>query len=121
MNHNTLLQLSQGLTNPAIDILGDSPEEASTGVTFMAYFLRIWNTIITVGAILVLVYFLWGAIEWITSGGDSGKLEAARGKMLHAFIGMLLLVSAYTIIGFISYLFFGENFNILQPELNTSN
>lgn len=101
--------------NPVIGEFGTNVEEAESGGLFVAYFLVIWNAIISIGALAVLVYFLWGAFEWITSAGDSGKLQTARNRMLHAFVGLLLLVSAYTIIGFISELLFGENFNILIP------
>ncbi|MEX0896301.1 MAG: hypothetical protein WDZ94_05235 [Patescibacteria group bacterium] len=112
-------QLLAQLTNPVTGDFGSDTTGAQEGTLFTNYFVMIWNTIITVGALLVLAYFLWGAVEWITSAGDSGKLQSARNRMFHAFIGLLLLVSAYTLIGFISYLFFGDEFNILQPVLRT--
>lgn len=107
------------IINPVTGEFGSNTEQARSGGLFVEYFLVIWNSLITVGAIAVLLYFLWGAFEWITSAGDSGKLQTARNRMLHAFIGLLLLVSAYTIIGFISQLLFGDNFNILVPTFWT--
>lgn len=109
------------LQNPVVGEFGNNVEQARSGGLFVGYFLIIWNALISVGALAVLVYFLWGAFEWITSAGDSAKLQTSRNRMIHAFVGLLLLVSAYTIIGFISQLFFGENFNILVPTFWTPN
>lgn len=109
------LENNQGITNPAIGTLGDSPVRASAGETFVSYFITVWQALISIGAIMVLLYFLWSAIDWILAGGDSGKLQKARDKMVNAIIGIILLVSAYAIIGFVSAVFFGENFNILAP------
>lgn len=107
------------ITNPAVGLMGSDATAAANGSLFVGYALVLWNALISIGALAVLVYFLWGAFEWITSAGDSGKMEGARNKMLHAFIGLLLLISAYTIIGFLSTLFFGTNFNILIPTFFT--
>jgi hypothetical protein len=106
--------VSAQIINPAVGEWGEI-DGASGGGLFARYFITMWNSVISVGAIAVLIYFIWGAVEWITSAGDSAKLQAARNKMLHAFIGLFLLVTAYTIIGFVSGLLFGENFNILRP------
>lgn len=109
------------ITNPVVGEYGDNPGTAAGGGLFVKYFLTMWNAVLSVGALVVLVYFLWGAIEWVTSAGDSAKLQTARNRMLHSFIGLFLLVTAYTIIGFISGLLFGTNFNILTPEFITPN
>lgn len=54
------------------------------------------------GAILFVVSFVLGALEWITSGGDKGKLEKARNRMLHGAIGMVLIIAAYSLLGLLS-------------------
>lgn len=109
------------ITNPVTGNLGSNSAEAKSGNLFVTYFLQIWNALLVVGALAVLLFFLWGALTWLTSGNDKGKLEEARNRMLNAFIGMFLLVAAYTIIGFISNVLFGANFNILQPTIVTGN
>jgi hypothetical protein len=72
---------------------------------------------LAIGGILVLIYFLWGALSWITSGGEKGKIEEARNRITQAALGLVILVGSYAIIGFISELFFGDSFSILQPKL----
>lgn len=116
---------AQGIRNPVTGDYGgnlpDGVEAAQSGNIFMGFFLILWNTASSIGALLVLVYFIWAAVDWITSAGDKGKLEGARNKMLHAFIGLLLLVTSYTIIGFISNLLFGTNFSVLRPVFFLNN
>jgi len=102
------------ITNPVIDELGADAEEAASGALFTSYFLRVWNGVLTIGALMVIIYFVWGSIEWITAGGDSSKIQKARDKMIQSIIGLILLVTSFAIIGFISTTFFGANFEILN-------
>lgn len=64
------------------------------------------------GAIFFIVYFLIAAMEWVSSGGDTGKLTNARNKMLHGILGIIILVAAYGILGLIGTL---VGVNILRP------
>lgn len=65
--------------------------------------------------------FLWGAIEWITAGGDSGKVGKARDKITQAIIGLVILVGSFVIIGFIGRVFFGGDFDLLNLTIPTPN
>lgn len=50
------------------------------------------------GGLAVLVFLLWGAFDWITSGGDKEKISSARRKIVNALIGMALLaLSAFIV------------------------
>jgi len=50
-----------------------------------------------IAALLVLAYLIWGAFEWITSEGDSGKLTKARQKITSAIIGIIILSATMAI------------------------
>lgn len=52
---------------------------------------------LTVAAISVLIYLLWGAYDWISSSGDAERLAMAQAKMTHAVIGLLLIIVALTV------------------------
>jgi hypothetical protein len=82
------------IKNPVTGTLGDNPEEAAAGTTFVNYFVSLWNIFIIFGALIVLVFFLWGALEWITAGGEASKIEKARNRILQSLIGLLILVSS---------------------------
>lgn len=102
------------ITNPVTGNLGNDATKAASGETFVDYFTTVWNSFTIIGAIIVLVMFLWGSLEWITAGGDSSKIEKARNRIMQSMLGLLVLVSAFVIIAFISQLFFGEEFSILN-------
>jgi hypothetical protein len=55
------------------------------------------SVVMMAGALLTLFFLIIGAIEWITSGGDSGKLEKARNKITNAVIGLVVLAASLAI------------------------
>ncbi len=111
------------IENPVTGKLGskESLEEARSGELFVSYFVLVWNAAITIGAIVVIVMFIMGAVQWITSGDDASKVQAAQRRLTNAIIGIIILVASFTIIAFISRLFFGDEFSILSPILPFAN
>jgi TRAP-type C4-dicarboxylate transport system permease small subunit len=75
------------------------------------FLARLWRTIVVTGAIALLLFLVWGAIDWLMSEGDQEKLKNARNKMIHAAAGMGLLAASYAIIKLAEMIF---GFNILQ-------
>lgn len=67
-------------------------------ITDLGTFLRgILSMAIVSGAILTLVYLIWGAIDWLMSDGEPEKLKAARNKIIHALVGLALLALVWLI------------------------
>ncbi len=52
---------------------------------------------ILVAGLIALIYLLWGALDWIVSGGDKEKLLKARKKIQNAIIGLLVIFAALVI------------------------
>lgn len=50
-----------------------------------------------VASLALLVYLLWGAYDWLTSGGEKEKLTKAQLKIVNAIVGMLLMVVAMVV------------------------
>lgn len=50
-----------------------------------------------IAAIAVLVMLIWGAIEWIFSGGEKEAVGKARNRILNALIGLAILAVAVAI------------------------
>lgn len=67
--------------------------------------------IMTVAALICLVYIIWGGIEWMTSGGEKASVAAARARLTAAFIGLIIVISAWAIIKLLEILF---NIDILE-------
>lgn len=57
---------------------------------------------LSVSALAVLFYLLWGAFDWVNSGGDSERIAAAQAKMTNAVIGIILVIVALTIFGVVA-------------------
>jgi hypothetical protein len=111
------------ITNPVTGSFGEYSQDTTSGAQFVGYFVNIWAAVTTVGGLAVILFMIWGAFDWITAGGDTGKIGKARDKMTNAVIGLILLVSTFVIIGFVGRLFFGEEFDILKldiPGLNNA-
>jgi hypothetical protein len=76
-------------------------------------------TIVFVAAILlVLVFILMGAFQWITSGGDKDKVAGARKTIVNALIGLAILALAF-FIARVAGSIVGINFsNLVLPRLD---
>lgn len=59
---------------------------------------RAIEIIIFVGAVAVLFFILWGAFDWITSGGDKEKISSARKKITAALVGLALIALTFFIV-----------------------
>jgi len=58
---------------------------------------RMVDVAIIGSGILLLVYLVYGGMEWLTSGGDKAKLESARSKITNAIIGVTIIAAAFAI------------------------
>jgi len=105
------------VVNPVIGDLGVNDASTSSGGKFIQYTVYLWRAAITIGSLAVIVYFLLGAFTWITSGGDKTKVEEARNKITNAIIGLVLLVSSFVLLSFLSKLLFAGEFDILQLSI----
>jgi hypothetical protein len=48
-------------------------------------------------ALLAFFFLILGGIQWITSGGDKAGMEAARNKITHAIVGLIIVGAAWAI------------------------
>jgi hypothetical protein len=89
-------------------------EDAKSGASLAFYMVYIWRALLFVGALMVIIYFIMGAFEWMSAQGEGSKISAARNKMTGAIAGFIVLAAMFAIIEFISAVF---NINILQPSI----
>ena len=50
-----------------------------------------------VAILIVLVMLVWGAFEWVGSGGDKEAVGKARNRIINALIGLAVLAVAFAI------------------------
>lgn len=83
------------ITNPALT----ERLRSLTGEVFLGKFIsNLISLFLIIGAIMAFFLLLIGGIQWMTSGGDKAGIEAARGKITSALVGLLILFSAWAII-----------------------
>lgn len=94
------------IINPAIgDPLNDLLSSEG-GAGFLSRLLTVSLTIILiVGSLFFLFMLLTGGIDWIRSGGDKQALESARGKLVSAIIGLVVLFAAWAVFTLLENLF----------------
>lgn len=66
------------------------------------------TAIIVVFIIAIVIALIWlviGGIKWITSSGDSSKVEAARNQIIAAVIGLIIVFLSFFILNFVLSLF----------------
>lgn len=110
------LKLAQGVD----DIFGKispppgvSSSMASDPVTGLGKFIgTIVNLSIVTLGFFMLIYLLWGAFDWIVSGGDKEKVTKAQSKITNALIGMFLVFVVLTVFG----VFTGEILGIIKID-----
>lgn len=56
------------------------------------------NALIVIGVIASLIFLLYGGLRWVISGGDKGKVDAARSTIVAAIVGLIIVILAYVII-----------------------
>jgi hypothetical protein len=88
-----------GFTPPS-DAYSTGSETAEGALSNLELFIsNIIGFITAIGGVFFVLYFVIGAFEWISSGGDKGKVEKARNRMINGAIGLVILVASYAIIG----------------------
>lgn len=63
--------------------------------------------------ILAFFFLLTGGISWITAGGDKAQLEAARNKIIHALMGLIVVGAGWAVFTLVGQ-FLGIEFPMLE-------
>ncbi len=89
------------INNPALGNLG-----TLNGAQFFdRLFPALVSLGLTIGGIVFLFMLIWGGVEWITSGGDKVRNEAARQRVTNALTGIVILFSVFAILNLVECFF----------------
>lgn len=100
------------VVDPAPNVLNrgiGGPNPANTSEDFLGIPIRnlggptglltiLIQTAIIIASIGFFVYLIVGGIRWLTSGGDKVALQGARDSIVHALIGLIIIIAAYATI-----------------------
>ncbi len=70
---------------------------------------NIATDITVIAAYLVLGYVIYGGYLYIFSSGEASKVASGKKTLVHAFIGLAIVMSAYLIMSTIRFALMGEN------------
>lgn len=89
---------------------------ADGGQALARYIAIIWQVIVIVGGLAVLLWLIWGALDWIIAGDSQERLKKAKDKMFNGIFGLAILALSYLIIKLISTV---TGLDILNPQWPT--
>lgn len=105
INHTLAFAATSAIYAPSVfaDVLdggvrpiAGSAIDPDTGIGQIVSFIV--GFLITVAVLIALLYIVIGAFQWITSGGDKTKVESARGHIIAAVIGLIIIALSFVII-----------------------
>ncbi len=67
-------------------------------------FHNVVNAFLLFGGTVALFLIVWSGIRLILSGGDAKQVQSARQTMTYAIVGLIVVLSSFTIVLFIGYL-----------------
>jgi hypothetical protein len=80
----------------ACETAGTEGEEAVNGI--IETVINVFSAIVGVVAVIMII---WGGFKYITSGGDSGNIGAAKNTILFAIVGLIIVALAQIIVRFV--------------------
>ncbi len=94
------------LTLPGGQTISAPPGIPTGGIgTVSKVFRNSFIIMIIICVALALIFIVVAGIQWILSGGDKTKLQAARAKLTWAIIGLVVAFAAFFIVSLIGYFF----------------
>lgn len=100
----TLVTLFTGVVSPVsaqldLDLAGQAVDQELPGTSnasaedggFGYWLGRILSIVVVIAALMVLINYIMASLEWISAGGDSGKIQKARDRFLQSTIGLIVL------------------------------
>lgn len=77
--------------------------------------------VFVVAVILALGFLVYGGFRWLTSGGDKDAVASARGTIIGAIIGLILIVLSYFILNFVLLFLTGDGFDSISiPQIGVN-
>jgi len=68
-----------------------------TGDSLATIVASVIETFLSLLGIIFVILMIYGGFTWMTAQGDESKIEKAKGTIQTAIIGLIIVVSAYSI------------------------
>lgn len=91
------LAFAQQLPGQSTDVFG-----------VLAIVSRVINIVTIILVAAAILMFIWGVIQYISSGGDEEKQKAARSTMIYGIIGIFVIVAVWGLVNILRNTFIGD-------------
>lgn len=75
--------------------------DGNTTTDLQSVITTIINSIVGVLGLVAVIFIVVGGVSYMTSAGDSAKIEKAKKTILYATIGLIICVLAFAIVNFV--------------------
>lgn len=59
---------------------------------------RLISAILGITGALALLMFVWGGVQWLTSGGAPDKVKKGKDTLIWATVGLAVIIMAYALV-----------------------
>ena len=80
----------------------DAPKNGITDIGANDVMLGVLNTVYFISGAAAVIVIIIAGILYTISDGDSGKVSKAKNAILYAVVGLVIIMGAFVITGFIS-------------------
>ena len=88
----------------------------NSGTTAAGYIVYFVNLLIAIGALATVVVLVMAGLSFVGSGGEPAKIGEAKKRIGNAFLGLLILLGSYMLLGTINSSLTGVNIDKLQSQ-----
>jgi hypothetical protein len=88
-----------------VDIDSQIKSRIAINTTLGDFVAKILPPVLIVGGLATFMYLILGGVQWITAGGDKGKITEARDKITQAVIGLAIVACAWAVSMIVNYFF----------------
>jgi magnesium-transporting ATPase (P-type) len=93
-------QLKCGANSAATGSCAKAPKDAPSLNETVAKIINILSSLVAVVAVIMIIV---GGFRYVTSGGESSKVESAKSTIFNAIVGLVIAVFAQVIVRFVIY------------------
>lgn len=94
-----------GFESPSTNSIFQPPtatDASQAGANLESILSLIIGFLTVIAGLSFMLFFIFGAMQWIMAAGDQGKVESARKQMTNGAIGLIIVVVSYGIIAVVS-------------------
>lgn len=95
------IDITEGSQDESNKVLADN-QDNDDFATIVGNVIALFLFVLGIAAVFMIIF---GGFRYVTSNGDSGKLESAKNTILYSVVGLVVAIFAYALVNFTLGLF----------------